>query len=126
MTSTLTLTIRTGNAAFGDAPAHEVARMLRDLADRLEAGGDLVDDSGAYLRDVNGNRAGHFYVSPGYLVALPIDEDTERATLADAVQAYRSVRTVTDWPHTLEYGDRMSPHELDVLARRIREHGDGL
>jgi hypothetical protein len=51
------ITIDTGNAAFSDGnKGAEVARILRELADRL-------DDSGAEvlpvtLRDYNGNRVG--------------------------------------------------------------------
>lgn len=49
-----TVTIHTGNAAFDEAPATEIARILSDLAKRLENNG-LVDGP---LRDINGNTVG--------------------------------------------------------------------
>jgi hypothetical protein len=52
----ITITIQTDNDAFqGDAGAHEVARILRDVADRF-AGGDVPN--GMRLRDANGNTVG--------------------------------------------------------------------
>jgi len=49
-----TLSIKTDNAAFEDDPGYEIARILRQVADRVECGeeGDII------LRDVNGNRVG--------------------------------------------------------------------
>ncbi|USN14482.1 hypothetical protein PAPPERLAPAPP_01130 [Brevundimonas phage vB_BpoS-Papperlapapp] len=53
------LEIDTGNAAFDDdAKPGELARILRDLADKIENGADM----GA-VRDVNGNRVGRFDVN---------------------------------------------------------------
>lgn len=52
------LTLRTANAAFhpefGDG-SDEVARILRDVADRVEAG-----DRTGVVRDINGNPVGTF------------------------------------------------------------------
>jgi hypothetical protein len=50
-----TIEIDTSNAAFDDAPMHEVARILRELADYLEETDNATDQP---LRDVNGNRVG--------------------------------------------------------------------
>jgi len=52
------LYVRTGNAAFADDPAPELARILRAIADRVESGEDLSH----YLTvfDVNGNDVGRF------------------------------------------------------------------
>ncbi len=48
------------NAAFADAgPAHELGRILADLADSLREGRNLSDRT---LRDINGNRVGTFEV----------------------------------------------------------------
>ena len=55
MTERLTITIETGNAAFEDCPATELARILRDYAARLEQGAIGRDFP---LRDINGNRVG--------------------------------------------------------------------
>lgn len=52
------LTIKTNAAAFGeDAPTEreELARILRDAADRLDDGQDF-----GTLRDINGNTVGEF------------------------------------------------------------------
>jgi hypothetical protein len=54
------MNIECDNAAFGDSgveQAAEIARILRDLAARLEASG-AGPFSGWILRDVNGNRVG--------------------------------------------------------------------
>lgn len=50
-----TLSINTSNAAFDDYEAHEVARILRELAQRLENNGM---ESEIILRDINGNKVG--------------------------------------------------------------------
>lgn len=50
------LTIATDNDAFADGAAAEVARILRDVADKL---GDTGVTSGV-CRDVNGNTVGTF------------------------------------------------------------------
>lgn len=50
-----TLTISTANAAFDDQPATEIARILRDVAKRVEDG-----ELSGNLRDVNGNGVGAF------------------------------------------------------------------
>jgi hypothetical protein len=51
----LKLFIETGNAAFEDAPATELARILRKLASRIEEG--TIDDY-VPLFDYNGNKVG--------------------------------------------------------------------
>ena len=54
-----TLQIETGNAAFDESPASELARILRKAADRIEAG-----QSEGYLFDHNGNRCGTYSIKP--------------------------------------------------------------
>lgn len=53
-----TLELEISNAAFDDAPATEIARLLRETAARVE------DGEGAFercrLRDYNGNTVGSF------------------------------------------------------------------
>lgn len=54
-----TIQIDCGNAAFGehlDSAGHEVARILRDLADGIEQRG--LNDEPRQPRDFNGNRVG--------------------------------------------------------------------
>jgi hypothetical protein len=55
----ITINIETINAAFDDAPALEVAAILRRLADRLDAG----EAPPAKLYDANGNACGRCYVT---------------------------------------------------------------
>lgn len=50
-----TVHIDCGNSAFQDAPATEIARILRTIANRVEAG-----DLDGRVRDYNGNTCGHF------------------------------------------------------------------
>lgn len=56
----ITLTICTDNAAFGDTYEEmgaEIARILRETADRIERIPNLIE-SGMTLKDVNGNTVG--------------------------------------------------------------------
>lgn len=56
MSKTVRLTIETDNAAFDDGNRdNEVARILREAADRIENGSQ--DDFGLY--DFNGNKVGN-------------------------------------------------------------------
>jgi hypothetical protein len=50
-----TIEIEMNNAAFTDAPAYELARILRRLADHVDDGGVCTP-----LRDSNGNTVGQF------------------------------------------------------------------
>ena len=59
MASIFALAIDTGNDAFRDDEAGEVARILRAVADRLDGGQPF----GA-LHDINGNRVGQFGLTP--------------------------------------------------------------
>ena len=56
-----TVSINTDSAAFSDDPGAEVARILRELADQLEAGrfGGPIQ-----LRDYNGNTVGKASAAP--------------------------------------------------------------
>lgn len=65
MAERITVTLRTGNAAFDDHPATEVARILRHAADLIEQGRE-----GEHLRDRNGNTVGSITIKP-------IDHDKE-------------------------------------------------
>lgn len=53
--SQFTITMKTDNAAFDPNPEMEVVRILRTVADKIEATG-LGED--IVLRDINGNRVG--------------------------------------------------------------------
>jgi hypothetical protein len=53
----LTITLETDNAAFEDQCPAEVARILHDLAARIENGLGSGQERGALL-DINGNRVG--------------------------------------------------------------------
>lgn len=55
----LTVEIKTDNAAFADHNrGPELARILHDLADRVERGGCCYDGADLVLFDYNGNRCG--------------------------------------------------------------------
>lgn len=55
------------NAAFEDAPGDELARILRYLADQLDARPGLLSEP-VRLYDVNGNRVGFAHAVEGVLV----------------------------------------------------------
>jgi hypothetical protein len=52
------LTIHTGTDAFKPAPSLELARILREVADQIEAGCDY--GKSVPVRDINGNDIGSF------------------------------------------------------------------
>jgi len=54
---TLTIKINCDNAAFDDNEAGEIARILRDLANRIDGYG-AVGGMDRILHDINGNRCG--------------------------------------------------------------------
>lgn len=53
------LSIECGNAAFDDLPGAECARILRQIADKIQEAspGDSID---GYCHDFNGNRVGEW------------------------------------------------------------------
>ncbi len=53
------ITVTMENAAFEDAPASELARILRELANKIERNGP----DACKLRDINGNTVGKFVVT---------------------------------------------------------------
>ena len=61
--SNITITIRTNNAAFDDHESSETARILREIAVKLDGATwtiPSIDQQPLY--DVNGNRVGAFKV----------------------------------------------------------------
>ena len=58
MAERITITIHTGNAAFEDGPATEIAACLRRLADRFER-----DGTPERVMDSNGNAVGAVHYS---------------------------------------------------------------
>jgi hypothetical protein len=56
----LKLRLKGEGGAFAVRPASEIARILREVARRIEEDGD---DEGL-LRDINGNRVGEWTVRP--------------------------------------------------------------
>ena len=53
----LDIALRSGNAAFEDCPSFETARILREVADDIEASSMYCAGN---LRDINGNTVGSF------------------------------------------------------------------
>ncbi len=62
-----TVQLSTDNAAFDPDPAPELARIMRKIADTIEAG----DDIGQFLTilDVNGNDVGRFALKEDWYYA---------------------------------------------------------
>jgi hypothetical protein len=58
------IVINMENAAFDDAPASELARILRDTAKRIQENGD----GEITLRDINGNTVGYFTIVRGKVI----------------------------------------------------------
>jgi hypothetical protein len=54
----VTLSIDTGNDAFVDRSKEEVARILRDAANKVEEGPGILVGHVCVLRDINGNTVG--------------------------------------------------------------------
>jgi hypothetical protein len=52
-----TCEIEMDNAAFEDAPATELARIMRKIVDYVKQGSEGDD-----LRDINGNKVGRFAI----------------------------------------------------------------
>lgn len=84
----LNISINTGNAAFDDAPASELARILRKLADRLETeGAPPHGEEAFYLHDYNGNRAGVAEIRHGEPREIGLTAG-QRTTLHNALSVY--------------------------------------
>jgi hypothetical protein len=54
--------IHTDNEAFDYDPSQELARLLRKIADELDAGGDYAMFQ--TIRDINGNDVGAYALKP--------------------------------------------------------------
>jgi hypothetical protein len=79
----VTLTVDCDNDAFANDPAAELARILRDAADKFSRNGVNIGDESP-LFDVNGNRTGYFQVSRGVFATVdyrtrPTDDRKEFA-----------------------------------------------
>jgi len=59
---TITIKIDANNAAFEDDASQEVARILRDLAKRIEGHPHFGPGHDQALRDVNGNEVGYLTI----------------------------------------------------------------
>ena len=55
----LRIEITIDNAAFGECPDMEAARILRDLADRIDGHPNFSPGHEQALRDLNGNEVGY-------------------------------------------------------------------
>lgn len=59
--SAFTVAFNTDNAAFDGADGdHEIARILREIAQRFEDGDGIRYGDPVRIRDINGNRIGFF------------------------------------------------------------------
>lgn len=57
---TLTIKMECDNAAFDRAPGFEVARILRELADKFQENDPIDPGYFGPVKDINGNRVGSF------------------------------------------------------------------
>lgn len=74
------ITINCGNAAFDldhGGPAHEVARILKKLAKRIEDEGIDLPNYDVPLHDINGNKVGKLEVEGWEACADPDSEDQD-------------------------------------------------
>lgn len=95
-----TLTIKTDNAAFSEddgGPETEIARILRNVADELEAG----VTTNKSLRDYNGNTVGEWRLS---------DARTSDSTALDAIAG-------------LMHGEEWDADTTERVAEIVRETG---
>lgn len=133
------ITIEMDNAAFDDAPATELARILQDLAERIV--GDGIDSR--TLQDINGNAVGNFYIDsegrpPQAVNACPdilrvLDIST--AHIAPETMQMLDTTHYDRWPVTggpKSYGyfmyapeadDPAIPRDLWACFEFAREHG---
>ena len=66
---TFLLRINTENAAFDEFPYVELARMLREIADKIEYQSRVDLHCFQNARDINGNTVGQYAIKPaGYEV----------------------------------------------------------
>lgn len=56
------LTFRMENAAFEEDASIEAARILRELADRIEGHPHFSEGHSQPVRDLNGNEVGGFFI----------------------------------------------------------------
>lgn len=84
----LTIHIDTDSAAFdGAAAGPEVARILRDIADRAEAAGADADATGP-VRDINGNTVGRVLIYDADDIRYRLEDlDAGRSTYFNDVNA---------------------------------------
>ena len=96
----ITITINTDNAAFEDDPSSEVARILRQLIDRLTRGAaadDLQEADGIKLRDINGNMVGS--------VSVEEDEDEDDPSAVRQTTCRHCEQDIEGYPNDPTGGD---------------------
>lgn len=54
------LEINLEDSAFDEMPGYEIARILRELAERVEYNTEVNKGEGGTLKDINGNIAGEW------------------------------------------------------------------
>lgn len=108
------LDIELGNAAFDDGNRDsEVARIIREIADRLESEGPALPSGFIIARDVNGNRVGDFSEVEGDSAKEPDASsyvmlyiaDLDNAAFEDEGPAFEVARIFRDAAQRIENGD---------------------
>lgn len=108
------LDIELANAAFDDGNRDtEVARIIREIADRLEAEGPALPSGFIIARDVNGNRVGDFSEVEGDSAKEPDAStyvmlhiaDLDNAAFEDQGPAFEVARIFRDAAQRIENGD---------------------
>lgn len=111
----LTITINCGNAAFGDKPEVEVARILRAMADEITDRGVIYNWP---IMDFNGNKVGELKVGEnaepdGWLF---VDNETKVEVGFAEPQDYRDARDAVN-----RFGREFMIGDFGVYFRRNRQ-----
>lgn len=116
---TFRLQFKTDNAAFADNPCEEAARILREVAGRLESHAMNGGYPYGIARDLNGNRVGDWAMEGANLARRPAKRP--RYSIAPGRHIVRDGMTIAYVQRVGNdsAGYAIAPAEADELAREI-------